>query len=57
MTEALEFIKNQFLEKGQTVFVNLMSAKGKEAFYKKFGFEVRPNDKVGAGMTQWIKNE
>jgi hypothetical protein len=45
------------LGKGQKVYVNLMSAKGKEPFYKKFGFEERPNDKVGAGMTQWIKYE
>jgi len=57
MTEAMKYIKNQFLEKGQTVFVNLMSAKGKESFYKKFGFEERPNDKVGAGMSQWINYE
>ena len=28
-----------------------------EPFYKKFGFEERPNDKVGAGMTQWITYE
>jgi predicted N-acetyltransferase YhbS len=55
MTEAMKYIKEHFLEKGQEVFVNLMSAKGKESFYKKFGFEERPNDKVGAGMTQWIK--
>jgi GNAT superfamily N-acetyltransferase len=55
MTEAMKYIKENFLEKGQEVFVNLMSAKGKESFYKKFGFEERPNDNVGAGMTQWIK--
>lgn len=57
MTEAIKYIKNQFLEKGQTVSVNLMSAKGKETFYKKFGFEERPNDKVGAGMAQYINYE
>jgi hypothetical protein len=32
-----------------------MAAKNKETFYKQFGFEGRPNDKVGAGMTQWMK--
>jgi GNAT superfamily N-acetyltransferase len=57
MTEAMKYIREHFLEEGQEVFVNLMSAKGKESFYKKFGFEERPNDKVGAGMTQWIKYE
>ena len=57
MTEAMKYIKNEFLEKDQKVFVNLMSTKENESFYKKFGFEERPNDKVGAGMTQWIKYE
>jgi GNAT superfamily N-acetyltransferase len=57
MTEAMKYIKNDFLQSGQSVFINLMAAKGKEAFYKQFGFEERPNDKVGAGMAQWIKNE
>jgi len=31
-----------------------MSAKGRETFYKQFGFEERPNEKLGVGMTQWI---
>jgi len=57
MTEAMKYIKEQFLKKGQGVSVNLMSAKGRESFYKKFGFEERPNEKVGAGMAQWISCE
>jgi GNAT superfamily N-acetyltransferase len=57
MTEAMKYIKEQFLEKGQGVSVNLMSAKGRESFYKQFGFEERPNEKVGAGMAQWINYE
>lgn len=28
----------------------LGASKGKEAFYSKFGFVVRPNDELGAGM-------
>ena len=32
------------------LFVGLMSAKGKEGFYKKFGFTERPDDACGAGM-------
>ena len=55
MAKAMDFIKETFLEKGQNVFVNLMSAKGRESFYEKFGFEKRPNEKFGAGMAQWIK--
>jgi GNAT superfamily N-acetyltransferase len=55
MDKAMDYIKDDFLLNGQSVFVNLMAAKGKESFYKKFGFEERPNDKVGSGMTQWVQ--
>ena len=37
--------------------VGLMSAKGKEAFYEKYGFIKRPNDKFGCGMTIFWKND
>ena len=57
MSKAMEFINKTFIEKGQTIFVNLISAKGRESFYEKYGFEKRPNDKFGAGMSQWIKKE
>ena len=43
------------LSEGQCVMVNLMAAKGKEGFYEKFGFVVRPNDSVGAGMHRWVE--
>jgi N-acetylglutamate synthase-like GNAT family acetyltransferase len=43
------------LDEGEIAYVALMAAKGKEGFYQKFGFEERPNDHHGAGMTQWIK--
>ena len=43
------------LSRGGGIFVNLMSAQGKEGFYEKFGFESRPNDKCGPGMTKWIE--
>jgi hypothetical protein len=32
-----------------------MATKGREAFYKKFGFIERPNEQFGAGMIQFIK--
>ena len=51
---AMQYISDNMCE-GETVFVNLMSAKGKEPFYKSFGFQERPNDKHGAGMTQYLK--
>lgn len=53
MKMVMEFIKSNIAE-GEGVFVNLMSAKGRESFYKQFDFIERPNDKFGAGMTQWI---
>ena len=42
------------LKPGYKVKMNLSSAKGKEAFYEKFGFRQRPNDDAGAGMDQWF---
>ena len=35
--------------------VGLMAACGKEPFYQKFGFRVRPNEREGAGMIQFWK--
>lgn len=35
--------------------VGLMSATGKEDFYRKFGFLARPNEKMGCGMTQFFR--
>ena len=32
------------------VTVGLMAAKGKEEFYQKLGFRIRPNEKEGNGM-------
>ncbi|MDF2944299.1 MAG: GCN5-related N-acetyltransferase [Herbinix sp.] len=50
----LSYIENN-LDTGEIAYVALMAAKGKEGFYQKLGFEERPNDHHGAGMTQWIK--
>jgi hypothetical protein len=37
--------------------VALMSAKGKEPFYEKYGFFIRPNVRYGAGMQiRWKKD-
>ena len=53
MNNAMEFIKSQ-LKPGYKIMINLMAAKGKEDFYKKFGFISRPNESFGCGMCQWI---
>ena len=42
------------LKSGQRILFNLMAAKGRESFYKQFGFDERPNESAGAGMTRLI---
>lgn len=52
MERALDYIKND-AQPGETVQIHLMSVKGREGFYDKFGFRRRPDDEFGHGMTQW----
>lgn len=52
----LDYLKNS-LEKDEKVGVYLMSAKGKEPFYEKLGFNAHPNSKKGAGMSLWLEND
>ena len=54
MDDAMAYVRSM-LRPGWKVMVSLMSAKGKEEFYKKFGFIVRPDEDHGAGMCQWIQ--
>jgi GNAT superfamily N-acetyltransferase len=56
LNQVMEHIRDNLLE-GENQMICLFAAKGKEPFYKRFGFEERPNDKTGAGMSQWIKKE
>jgi GNAT superfamily N-acetyltransferase len=56
MQAVMTYIEGR-IEEGEVINICLMAAKGKEGFYKQFGFEERPNDKSGAGMTQWIRKE
>lgn len=34
--------------------IGLMCARGKEGFYEKYGYHVRPNDQEGAGMMKYF---
>jgi len=45
------YLKKQCVERA---IIGLMAAKGKERFYKKYGFIERPNDNLGAGMIKTI---
>lgn len=47
MKRIMEFLKENVQEYS---YITLMSAKGKEAFYEKFGFFKRPTDDYGYGM-------
>ena len=42
------------MKPGYKVKLTLNSAKGKELFYEKFGFRVRPNEDAGPAMDQWF---
>lgn len=46
---AIAFMKSQ-IKSGWKIKMVLVSAKGKEGFYRKFGFIERPNEDAGAGM-------
>ena len=51
MEELMGYIRG---EGAANAYVGLMASKGKEGFYKKFGFHVRPCDNEGSGMTQYM---
>ncbi len=57
LSQLMNFVKNGYVEKGETTMVSLLSAKGKEAFYEKMGFMKRPNDERGAGMSLFYTQE
>ena len=53
--ELLEYVQNYIrneLKDGWQTTLELISAKGKEEFYKKSGFEERPGKHMGAGMAK-----
>lgn len=53
MNAIIDTIKNE-LSNGYKVSLELISSKGKEEFYEKYGFEKRPCDYDGAGMFMMI---
>ena len=52
VSACISFIDSQ-LKDGWRIKIVIVSAKGKESFYEKFGFEIRPNINDGAGMQAW----
>lgn len=51
MKELMDYISSNGCA---NAYVGLMALTGKEGFYEKFGFRVRPFDGQGSGMTQLI---
>ncbi len=50
--ECISYIDKQ-LKDSWRIKIVIESAKGKEQFYEKFGFQARPNESYGAGMQVW----
>lgn len=53
INKIMDYLKIQ-LKSGWKIMITLVASQGKEAFYEKFGFEKRPNDYLGNGMSMWI---
>ena len=53
--ECIAFVNRQ-RKPGWRIKIVLVSAKGKEPFYEKFGFRLRPNETDGAGMQLWVED-
>ena len=49
VNECISYIDSQ-LKDGWRIKIVIVSAKGKEQFYERFGFQTRPNENEGAGM-------
>ena len=49
----IDYVKETQLP-GTQMMLDLMCAKGREDFYKKYGFIARPTDKLGPGMIRYI---
>ena len=59
-TQIVSRLKDKVMEAaepGDKIMFILGAAKGKEAFYEKFGFKQRPNDFSGSGMSMWREKE
>lgn len=57
LMEAMENYIMTSIPDGWAVSLELISSKGKEPFYEKFGFEQRPCDWDGAGMFKMLRKE
>ena len=59
-TEIVTRLKDMVIEAaepGDKIMFILGAAQGKEGFYERLGFKVRPNDFSGSGMSMWREKE
>jgi len=54
MNKIMEYVRTHASD---NTGIGLMAAKGKEPFYTRYGFTIRPDDKAGSGMTMFWKVE
>ena len=54
MNKLLEQV-DEYKKANPDIRTYLGASKGKEGFYERFGFEIRPNEDVGAGMILYDK--
>ncbi len=54
MRRTMDYMRSTLCE-GEKIALYLMSASGREPFYRRFGFRDRPNELLGAGMSQWLE--
>ena len=54
MNKVLEYFR---VHASNNSIIGLMSARGKEQFYERYGFINRPNERYGSGMTMSWKVE
>jgi GNAT superfamily N-acetyltransferase len=56
MNRIMIFLREK-LKPSYGIQIDIMAAKGKEGFYEKFGFTVRPRENRGTGMDLWLRGE
>lgn len=49
----MDYVRKQ-IQPGWKIKMVLAAAKGKEGFYEKLGFLIRPNENGGPGMDMWM---
>lgn len=56
MERLISYVKEEQLP-GTEIMLDLMCARGREAFYESLGFLARPTEKLGPGMIMYLKKD